>query len=58
MARFSVPRIAFPKVLDADDARMLAHLIVLSLLVIWVVWLIALTLGIGMRLFQWAAFGG
>lgn len=51
------PRITLPKVLDADDARMLGRLVVYSLLLTWAVVMIALALGFAVRLFLMAKGG-
>ena len=40
-----------PRLLDADDARLLGRLLIYSLLLIWAVLLFALACGLAVRLF-------
>lgn len=55
--RLKWPRINLPKVLDADDGRMLGRLAVYTLLLTWAVVMIALALGFAVRLFLLAKGG-
>ena len=49
------PRLS--QLFDADDARMLARMVVLSVLVIWLLLLVGVALGLGVRLFFMAKGG-
>lgn len=54
--RLVPPRL--PRPLDADDTRILARIMVYTLLAFWIVAGVALAAGLAVRLFAWAAWGG
>lgn len=46
-----------PRILDADDTRMVARLVVYSMLLIWAAVVVALALGLAIRAFMAVAWG-